>query len=104
MPQSEKPPRTVGRRPTRKRGMQAFKVVGLERDKGLIRSVARILAADDRDAASLRELLSDKPAVPCSARGGILGALRRSPLVGANLDLRRSSSARRRVSRPFDQG
>jgi len=61
----------------------------LAKDKELVRKLAKRLAADDADAARLRtEMLkqvSDEP----SRHGGIWAALRRSPAVGADLDLER---------------
>ena len=62
---------------------------GLEKDKQLVRKLAKRLFADDAEAGRLRaEVLrqvSDKP----PRRGGIWAALRRSPLVGAELNLER---------------
>lgn len=69
--------------------MARFEVLGLETDRGLIRSLAKRLAENGRDASRLRTsvslLLSGDPAT----KGGVLAALRRSPLVGADLDLLR---------------
>ncbi len=72
----------------RKRGVARFEVQGLETDRNLIRSLAKRLAQDDVDASRIRievmRTVSDAP-----ARGGILAALRRSPLVGADLTIER---------------
>lgn len=86
-------PRIAGDRPA-KRGMARFEVLGLEADREMIRTLARRLAENDTQASELREKvvrsISDEP----PRKGGIFAALRRSPLVGANLDL----------TRPFETG
>jgi hypothetical protein len=71
------------------RGMARFEVLGLDADRELIRSLAKRLAGDGPDSARLRAtvrlvILGEQP-----KKGGILNALRRSPLVGADLDLNR---------------
>jgi len=71
------------------RGMARFEVMGLDADRDLIRSLARRLAEDGPDAARLRETVSQTIAGEPPKTGGILAALRRSPLVGADLDLAR---------------
>lgn len=80
-----------------KRGMARFEVLGLDADRELIRALARRLAEDDPKAARLRmevrRCVSGEP----HRKGGILAALRRSPLVGADLDLSRSTDARRKA-------
>lgn len=77
-----------------RRGYKRFEVLALESDRELIRSLARRLAEDGPKADEVRQtmkvLVSDEP--PKS--GGILAALRRSPLVGEEID----------VSRPRDEG
>ncbi len=77
----------------RKRGVARFEVQGLDTDRDLIRSLAKRLAQDDAEASRIRievmRTVSDAP-----AKGGILAALRRSPLVGTDL----------RIERPFDNG
>lgn len=81
-----------------KRGLARFEVLGLKDDRNLLRTLARQLAGNDAEAAHLREVVkkavvSEQPSV----RGGILAAFRRSPLVGANLNLMRKRSAGRAV-------
>lgn len=71
------------------RGMARFEVLGLDRDRDLIRSLARRLAKDDGAAAGLRAALAQVMAAEPPYEGGILASLRRSPLVGADLDPRR---------------
>ncbi len=77
------------------RGLARFEVLGLDADRDLIRSLARRLAEDGPEKQPAFEpssagLFSGEP----PKTGGILAALRRSPLVGADLGL----------SRPRDEG
>ena len=71
------------------RGISRYEVRGLDKDKQLVGLLAKRLSTDDADAARLRtemmKQVSDQP----PTRGGIWAALRRSPLVGANLNLER---------------
>lgn len=78
-------------------GMARFEVLGRREDRALIRSVARRLAGDDRDSARLRSTLRVFMTGDKTKKGGILGALRRSPLVGADLDLKREATTGRKV-------
>lgn len=80
-----------------KRGMARFEVVGLESDRDLIRSLARRLADNDAGAAEIRDAVARSIEGERSEPGGLLRALRRSPLVGADLDLRRSHAPDRKV-------
>ena len=79
------------------RGMARFEVLGLDADRELIRSLARRLADHGPDAvrirAAVRRTVSGEP----PNKGGILSALRRSPLVGADLNLKRPVAAGRKV-------
>lgn len=72
------------------KGFKRFEIMALETDRELIRSLARHLASDGPEADEARQtvqaLVSSKP--PTS--GGVLDALRRSPLVGTDIDLSRS--------------
>jgi hypothetical protein len=79
------------------RGMSRFEVLGLNADRELIRSLAKRLADDDPDSAQIRAAVRRTIAGEPSKKGGILSALRRSPLVGADLDLSRPVKAARRV-------
>ena len=81
-----------------KRGMARFEVLGLDTDRDLIRSLAKRLAEGDPDAAQIRAAVSQTIAGEPPKQGGILAALRRSPLVGADLDLTRSYEAGRKVA------
>ncbi|MGX9426466.1 MULTISPECIES: hypothetical protein [Bradyrhizobium] len=80
-----------------KRGMARFEVLGLDTDRDLIRSLARRLAAGDADSAQIRATLSQAIADEPRKKGGILAALRRSPLVDADLDLTRPRETGRKV-------
>ncbi len=71
------------------RGMARFEVLGRASDRDLIRALARSLAADGPDATRIRAAVQQTIAGEPSRKGGILAALRRSPLVGADLDLTR---------------
>jgi hypothetical protein len=80
-----------------KRGMARFEVLGLDADRDLIRSLAKRLAENDPDAARIRATVSQTIAGEPPQKGGILAALRRSPLVGANLNLDRPRELGRKV-------
>jgi hypothetical protein len=77
--------------------MARFEVLGLDSDRDLIRSLAKRLAEDDPDAVQIRAAVSRTIAGEPPKKGGILAALRRSPLVEANLDLARSHDTGRKV-------
>jgi hypothetical protein len=81
----------------RQRGLARFEVLGLKADRELIRSVARGLAEDGPEGSRLRAALSRSLAGQPEKKHGILAALRRSPLVGADLDLTRSREEGREV-------
>jgi len=76
------------------RGMARFEVLGREADRELIRSFARQLADDGPEAERLRAVVSRGLAGEPPVKGGILEALRRSPLVGADVV----------PARPFEPG
>jgi hypothetical protein len=85
------------RRRLGQRGMARFEVLGLDADRLLIRSLARRLAENDPDAARIRALVSRNVAGETPKKGGILAALRRSPLVGADLAIARSVTSGRKA-------
>ena len=66
------------------RGSARFEVLGRLADRELIRSLARRLAENDATAQRLRATVSQGIAGEPPRKGGILDALRRSPLVGAD--------------------
>ena len=79
------------------RGMARFEVLGLDADRELIRSLARRLAGDALDSARIRATVRSTISGEQPKKGGILNALRRSPLVGADLDLSRPPAPGRGV-------
>ena len=79
------------------RGLARFEVLGRDADRDLIRSLARRLAEEGPDASRLRAAVSQTIAGEPPKKGGILAALRRSPLVGADLDLTRPREQGRKV-------
>jgi hypothetical protein len=79
------------------RGLARFEVLGRDTDRDLIRSLARRLAEDTPEASELRAAVSSSVAGETPQLGGILAALRRSPLVGADLNLHRSREGGRKV-------
>ena len=77
--------------------MARFEVLGLDTDNELIRSLARRLADNGPESMRIRATLSRTiPGEPPNKRG-IVNALRRSPLVGAELNLKRLVTAGRKV-------
>ncbi|AEI01621.1 hypothetical protein OCA5_c04720 [Afipia carboxidovorans OM5] len=79
------------------RGLARFEVLARDADRDLIRSLARRLAEDDAEASKLRAIVGEAVAGEPPKKGGILAALRRSPLVGADLDLSRQREEGRKV-------
>lgn len=78
-------------------GLARFEVLGLDADRGLIRSLARRLAEEGPEAGRARAALNRVIAADPPKSGGILAALRRSPLVGADLDLSRPHVEGRKI-------
>jgi hypothetical protein len=80
------------RKRLRKRGLARFEVLGLEKDRDLVRAVARRLAEDSPEAeemrTSIRHKISEKP----THKENILEVLRSWPLAELNL------------TRPFEKG
>jgi hypothetical protein len=79
------------------RGLARFEVLGRDADRDLIRSVARRLAEQGPEASRLRAAVNETLAGEQPKRGGILAALRRSPLVDADLPLTRPREKERNV-------
>lgn len=77
------------RRRLNERGLARYEVRGLETDKDLVRGFAKRLAANDAEAARLREAVAQKVSNWPRTGKEIWEALRRSPLVGADLNLER---------------
>jgi hypothetical protein len=79
------------------RSFTRFEVLGRDADRDLIRTLARRLAEEGPEALRLRAAVSQSIAGEPPRTGGILAALRRFPLVGADLDLRRPREEGRHV-------
>ena len=79
------------------RGIARFEVLGLNADRELIRNLARSLAGNDPDSARIRLTIREAVSGVQSPKGGILDSLRRSPLVGADLNLSRPPASGRKV-------
>jgi hypothetical protein len=79
------------------RGFARFEIMALRSDRELFRALAKHLAEDgpqaDQVRAALKTAIAPEPAKP----GGILQALRRSPLVAADLDLERRHDEDRKI-------
>ena len=83
----------------RKRGIARFEVLGLESDRHLIRSLAKRLAQNAPDANRIRtEVMRTVSHAPKEEKGGVLAALRRSPLGGAELTIERPFDAGRKIN------
>ena len=74
--------------------MARFEVVGRKSDRKLIRSIARRLAEEGPEADRIRSEVIRCVTGESPRKGGILDALRRSPLVGADVI----------PARPFEPG
>jgi hypothetical protein len=85
------------RRRLTERGLARFGVLGRDADRELIRSLARRLAQDAPGAIRLRAELSRRLNDAPLRTSGVLAALRRSPLVGADLDFARKVTPSRDI-------
>ena len=79
------------------RGFARFEVMARESDRDLIRALARRLAEEGTEADQVRAAVEAAVGGGPKKPGGILAALRRSPLVGADLDLTRLREAGRKI-------
>jgi len=79
------------------RGLARFEVLGRDADRDLIRMLARRLAEDGPESAKLRAAVDDTINGEPPKKGGILAALRRSPLVGANVEISRQREEGREI-------
>lgn len=80
-----------------KRGIARFEVQALDSDRELIRALARRLADSSPEATQARTMVQQIVSGETPRHGGILQALRRSPLVDAGLDLNRIREESRKV-------
>ena len=88
---------TNNRNRLKERGMGRYEVRGLVTDKALVRSFAMRLAKKDAAATELRAEIARKISGNPPTRGQIYAALRRSPLVGADLNLERDGTLPRDI-------
>ena len=79
------------------RGIARFEIQALDADRDLLRSLARKLTEEGLKLSRLRRTIQQAVAGEPPKAGGILAALRRSPLVGAELDLSRARDEGRKV-------
>lgn len=86
------------RRRLSRSGMARFEVLAPKSDRHLLRSLARRLAGNGPEAARIREMVRQSIAVGAPKQGNIMTALRRSPLVGAELDLARPITVGRKIN------
>jgi hypothetical protein len=84
------------RQALRERDMARFEVRALERDKKLIREIAKRLAADDKAAQELRAELA-KQTPDDDEPGAFWRQLRASPLVGSGIKIRRDKVRLRKI-------
>jgi hypothetical protein len=80
------------------RGLTRFEIMALESDRELIRTLARRLAEEGPEAEKVRSAVKTAVAGKPPKPGNILTTLRRSPLVGADLDLSRPREKGRKVN------
>lgn len=85
------------RKRLQQRGLARFEVMGLAADRKLIRSLAKRLAEDGPESKRLRATVSQTLTDQAPRRGGIYAALRRSPMVGASIKVRREITQGRKV-------
>lgn len=78
-------------------GLTRFEVLGRDSDRGMIRALAKRLAEGGDDANALRDVLNRSLTRPDEAKGGILAALRQSPLVGSGFTVERGHDGGRPV-------
>lgn len=83
------------RKRLRKRGLARFEVLGLKKDRELVRAVARRLAENTPESEKMRASMSSEITGKTGKRGGILAALRQWPI--ADLDLTRSFEEGRKI-------
>jgi hypothetical protein len=79
------------------RGIARFEIQALDADRDLLRSLARKLTEDGPEAGQLRRTIQQAVAGEPPKAGGLLAALRRSPLVDADIDLSRPREKGRKV-------
>lgn len=71
------------------RGIVRFEVTAPDGDRNLIRALAKRLSEQGHEAEEARAAITRVVASELPKPGGILAALRRSPLVSADIDVSR---------------
>ncbi|MER8830569.1 hypothetical protein NKH73_31305 [Mesorhizobium sp. M0938] len=79
------------------RGIARFEILAFDADRDLLRTLARKLTESGPDARQLRRIIQQAVAGEPPKAGSILASLRRSPLVGSNLDLSRPREEGRKI-------
>jgi hypothetical protein len=85
------------RKRLQQRGLARFEVMGLAADRKLVRSLAKRLAEDGPESKRLRATVSRMLSDETAQRGGIYAALRRSPMVGVGIKVKREATSGRKV-------
>ena len=80
-----------------RRGIARFEVMASDSDRELIRALACTLAKGGPDAEQARTAVRQALSHEQMGIGGILRALRRSPMVGADIDLGRARETGRKI-------
>jgi len=86
---AQHPPDQTQTRRSSGRDLARVQVRAPEADRPLVRALARRLSEGGPDAERLRALVRDALGTEGAETGGVLASLRRSPMVGADLDLSR---------------
>lgn len=79
------------------RGLARFEVLGRDADRDLIRKLARRVAENGPESAKLCAAVNSSINGEPRKKGGILAALRRSPFVGANVEISRQREEGREI-------
>ena len=80
-----------------RRGIARFEVMASDSDRELIRALARTLAKGGPDAGQARMAISQALSRRQTGTGGILAALCRSAMIGADVDLGRLRETGRKI-------
>lgn len=80
-----------------RRGIVRFELQAFEVDRDLIRTLARKLIEEGPRAGQIRKKVQQVVSGESSKPGGILNALRRSPLVGVDLHVARPRERGRKI-------
>lgn len=80
-----------------KRGLVRFEVMAPKTDRDILREVAVSLTEGGAEAEKLRLTLKAALSSGERSKGGVFAALRRSPLVGSDIQIKRSRDKAREV-------